>query len=131
METSIGWRIDFQEAEEDLNAKVEERSRQLVRSERLAHVGFLAAGLAHEVNNPLQSITIAAESIQLRLHDLLDPENQDAQEAMDRLGMIQRESRRCGEITRRLLDFARSDNPEGIPRPVTMAVDDLTRIVRR
>ena len=45
----------FQESEDDLSAKVEERSRQLVRSERLADVGILAAGLAHEVNNPLQS----------------------------------------------------------------------------
>lgn len=99
----------FQESEDDLSAKVEERSRQLVRSERLASVGFLAAGLAHEINNPLQSITMAAESLQMRLYDHLDPEHADTVEAMERLAMIQRESKRCGGITRKLLDFSRND----------------------
>lgn len=102
----------FQESEDDLSAKVEERSRQLVRSERLAGVGFLAAGLAHEINNPLQSITMAAESLQMRLYDHLDPDHADTAEAMERLAMIQRESKRCGGITRKLLDFSRNDCPE-------------------
>ena len=48
----------FREAEDSLSAKVEERSRQLVRSERLAGVGFLSAGVAHEINTPLSAITM-------------------------------------------------------------------------
>jgi two-component system, NtrC family, sensor kinase len=44
----------------DLASQVNERSRQLVRSERLAGVGFLAAGVAHEINNPLASIAFCS-----------------------------------------------------------------------
>ena len=51
----------------DLESQVQERSRQLVRSERLAGVGFLAAGVAHEINNPLASIAFCAEALDHRL----------------------------------------------------------------
>lgn len=112
----------FQESEDQLNEKVEERSRQLVRSERLAGVGFLAAGVAHEINNPLQAMSMAAESIQLRLLDHLEHDDEETQEIMDRLNMIQLESKRCGQITRRLLDFARNERQD-------KERDDLTRVI--
>ena len=55
----------------DLERQVQERSRQLVRSERLAGVGFLAAGVAHEINNPLASIAFCAEALDHRLDRFL------------------------------------------------------------
>jgi two-component system NtrC family sensor kinase len=97
----------------DLARQVNERSRQLVRSERLASVGFLAAGVAHEINNPLASIAFCSEALETRLSDLLDqlrasgwyPEEEEVFERY--LKMIQREAFRCKNITEKLLAFSR------------------------
>ncbi len=97
----------------DLAHKVNERSRQLVRSERLAGVGFLAAGVAHEINNPLASIAFCSEALESRLADLLAQRRAGAASDQDRdivakyLKMIQEEAFRCKEIIQRLLDFSR------------------------
>ncbi|HUG18435.1 MAG TPA: HAMP domain-containing protein, partial [Planctomycetaceae bacterium] len=61
----------FQEITDDLDRQVRERVNQLIRSERLASIGFLAAGVAHEINTPLTSISMVAESILLRKEQLL------------------------------------------------------------
>lgn len=92
----------------DLERQVRERSRQLVRSERLAGVGFLAAGVAHEINNPLASIAFCSEALENRLTPLLaksDPT--DIKTVNNYLRMIQEEAFRCKSITEKLLDFSR------------------------
>ncbi len=63
----------FQAIRDDLDRQVQERTKQVVRSEQLASVGFLAAGVAHEINNPLASIAMCAESLEGRIRELLDP----------------------------------------------------------
>jgi signal transduction histidine kinase len=92
----------------DLAHQVNERSRQLVRSERLASVGFLAAGVAHEINNPLASIAFCSEALEGRMSDILARAPSDAEVITKYLKMIQQEAFRCKAITQRLLEFSRS-----------------------
>src|SRR5438094_1880865 len=94
----------------DMARQINERSRQLVRSERLAGVGFLAAGVAHEINNPLASIAFCSEALESRLKELMQ---KSPMSSLDRdtiakyLKMIQEEAFRCKEITQKLLAFSR------------------------
>lgn len=106
----------FQEIRDDLDRQVQERTKQVVRSEQLASVGFLAAGVAHEINNPLAAIALGSESLERRLTELL--EDVEDSRAADRdvvrsyLDMIQKEAFRCKQITEKLLDFSRTGDPQ-------------------
>lgn len=103
----------FQAIRDDLDRQVQTRTKQVVRSEQLASVGFLAAGVAHEINNPLASIALCAESLEGRMAEVLDfgdqPLDANDPRAIVRqyLRMIQTEAFRCKEITEKLLDFSR------------------------
>ena len=110
----------FLSIQRDLNNQVRERSQEVIRNEQLASVGFLAAGVAHEINNPLASIAWSAEALESRLHRILHPgENStegtetepvpgfDIETLKTYLRRIQDEAFRCKGITERLLDFSR------------------------
>src|SRR5439155_6012990 len=84
-----------------------ERGKQLVRSERLASVGFLAAGVAHEINNPLASIAFCGEALERRLGELLSRLPKEHEAVTKYLKMIQQEAFRCKAITQNLLEFSR------------------------
>jgi two-component system NtrC family sensor kinase len=95
----------------ELERQVQERSGQLVRSERLAGVGFLAAGVAHEINNPLASIAFCAEALDHRLERLVNSsDDPDHRVVSNYLKMIQEEAFRCKNITEKLLDFSRCND---------------------
>lgn len=96
----------FEEIRDDLDRQVQLRTREVIRSEQLASVGFLAAGVAHEINNPLASIAMCAESLESRLEGVA-VDDADARIVKRYLELIQNEAFRCKGITEKLLDFSR------------------------
>ncbi|REJ80794.1 MAG: sensor histidine kinase [Planctomycetota bacterium] len=121
----------FQSIRNDLDRQVKERVKQLIRSERLAGLGFLSAGVAHEINNPLSAIAMAAESLEYRVQDWLpNAEGEDAEEVREYLQMIQNEAQRCRQITEKLLDFARGQAGERNLYDVTAIVREVVSMTR-
>lgn len=121
----------FQDTAGDLDRQVRERSQQLVRSERLAGVGFLSAGVAHEINNPLAAISMAAESVAERMAGNLEQLSPDEIKIVRQyLEMIQNESVRCRQITERLLDFARGRDHVREPTDITRLVTEVVGMVQ-
>jgi signal transduction histidine kinase len=104
--------------------KEQELQRQLVHAARLATVGELAAGIAHEVNNPL---AIVAEKAGL-VKDLLDPRfgrTVTPAELGDHLAVIEKSVYRATAITRRLLGFVRQTDVRLVERDLHELTDEL------
>lgn len=119
----------FQEIRDDLDHQVQLRTREVIRSEQLASVGFLAAGVAHEINNPLASIAMCAESLESRL-EKISPKDADAQVTKRYLELIQSEAFRCKGITEKLLDFARLGEVRRQPTAIMAVVSDVAEMLR-
>lgn len=119
--------VRLRDVYKSLALQVNERTRQLVRSERMVSVGFLAAGVAHEINNPLASIAFCAEALERRLHDLLGQGNPEAEVIEKYLRMMQDESQRCKQITQKLLDFSRSGGKRE-PAELSQLIQDVIEV---
>jgi two-component system NtrC family sensor kinase len=88
--------------ERRIREELQSLQRQVIRQERLAAIGVLVSGIAHELNNPLQAILGFSELLQLR-NDLPEAATQD-------LALIQKESTRASAIIRNLSRFSRQTN---------------------
>jgi C4-dicarboxylate-specific signal transduction histidine kinase len=95
--------------ERRLNETLQSLQGQVVRQERLAAVGALAAGLAHELNNPLQAIQGATQLLERQA---------SASEMRAELDVIKAQCRKAGDVVRSLSRF--SSQPSGPPEPVNL-----------
>lgn len=94
------------------------------QSEKLAAIGQLAAGVMHEINNPLATVAVCAEGLSLRLEDLRRA-GCDVPPSMDEFTRtIEQEVQRCKRITDTLLTFSR-------PKPVEKHPTDLNRVIEQ
>jgi signal transduction histidine kinase len=96
---------------------------QLLRSERMASVGQLAAGLAHEVGNPIAAM--------MGMQDLILGGDMTAEEQADFIGRMRKETERIHRILRDLLDFARPGRADAAAEPgsVEVAVHETTTLL--
>ena len=105
-----------------MTQKLSEAQRQVYQAEKLAAVGQLAAGVAHEINNPLTGV--------LTYSSFLLKRAADKPEFKDDLEVIVRETQRCRGIVKGLLDFARPSPPEKHPTDINDVVERAIRIVQ-
>ncbi|HUZ46938.1 MAG TPA: ATP-binding protein [Terriglobia bacterium] len=113
-----------------VNQKTEELNRaheQMLRVEKMASIGKLAAIVAHEINNPLAGILTYAKLLKKRLGR--ENGNKHAETLAD-LDLIESESRRCGEIIKNLLNFSRATSMNYEPADLNGVVDRCVRLVQ-
>ncbi len=107
----------------DFTKEVERSQAQLVQAEKMAAIGRLAASIAHEINNPLQSIH---NSMHLSLHEGL---NEDKR--FEYLSMAQSEVRRLIEIVQRMLDFYRPSRGGIVPADINKIVENVLALAHK
>jgi PAS domain S-box-containing protein len=103
--------------------RLKETEAQLVQAAKLAAVGELAAGVAHELNNPLTSI-LGFTALLLNTTSLGSPVRHD-------LEIVAKQARRAREIVRNLLGFARQTKPQRLPADVNPLVCQTLDLVRQ
>lgn len=123
-------RADLEEWGRTLEEKVRERTAELVRmqtrvaqSERLASVGMLAAGVAHEINNPLGGI-LALTALAIEDLPAEDPRRENLEEVL-------RQTERCRDIVKHLLEFSRQAEVVVAELDVNDVLERTLALVRR
>jgi two-component system NtrC family sensor kinase len=113
---------------EDVTDRVE-ANRAVARAEKLSAVGRLAAGVVHEINNPLATISACAESLEARLNEGEFDSSPSLEDLREYLGLIRSEAFRCKSITMGLLNFSRTRTSQHVTIDLADVVRSATRLL--
>ncbi len=115
------WAHTLEQKVKDKTAELRLAEAKTLQAEKLSSVGLLAAGIAHEINNPLTGVLTFSHLVRASL-----PEGSAEAEDMD---VIISETKRCAGIIGRLLDFAREKKPEIVRGDLNTVVRETIRFV--
>lgn len=113
---------------EEITERVE-ANRAVARAEKLAAVGRLAAGVVHEINNPLATISACAEALETRLKEGEFDNSPALEDLREYLGLIRSEAFRCKTITNGLLDFSRTRASEHVTVNLGDVINSVARLL--
>lgn len=120
------YRNRLEELVDQRTRELESSREQLRRAERLASLGTLSAGIAHEINNPVGMILMAAENA------IAHKEHPDAEGLLCKcLDDIVASAERCGRITKSILQFAREQGTEKAPADLNMIIEHAVLLTRK
>ena len=123
------WAQTLEQRVEEKTRALQQAQEQMLRAERLASVGKLAAIVAHEINNPLAGILTYTKLLRRWLERDTGAAGRE-QEIRKTLELIEAESRRCGEIVKNLLMFSRAAPMNLAWAPLNATVERAVRLVR-
>ena len=115
---------DLALAVNEMLAELRAQQNRMVKGAKLAAVGTLTSGIAHEINNPLNNISITTEALMEDLKTLSD------EEKWRLLQDIYFETERASEIVKSLLDFTRQDKPEMVPLDLNEVIRSTSRLAQ-
>ncbi len=115
----------LEEKVQERTAELQSAQKLLIRSEKLASIGHLAASIAHEINNPLMPINIFLEDLEG------DLKAKGVRYDVRELQMIRENVERIKRIVRSLLEFARDSGPELRPLDVAQLLEGVIKLNRK
>jgi two-component system NtrC family sensor kinase len=114
--------------------KLTRAQEQLVRSEKLASIGQLVAGIAHEINNPVNAIVNTVGPLEEAVADIdsADPKARDeaARDVREMIKVVQRGAQRTKAIVSALHNYSRTDDESVVDFDIDRSIDDSLELLR-
>ena len=102
---------------------LEQKQEQLIQSKKMASIGTFSSGIAHEINNPLNNISLSADIL------LEDLDSMDEEEVKEILDDIMTQTERASIIVRNLLDFSRAQSSDKEPLHIDFILHKTTDLI--